>query len=229
MAEKTRETVTKNDAGAVPAGAIQAAAAPDLTISFDLPADYELIQDHRPMYTPAEIRDFAGGKFVPISGIMLGTMMLNPADSNIDEEKSPEEQMFASIVMRLNRPCLLRDNDKQIKAFPAGTECIIYGADLRSLHGAADDPKYAHEVCLVPDKQIPIGGGRRMWTYKKLVNPRKRDRAAENLYLTFKTGPSVAEKLLADRQAVAAMNAAGVPFDEDKTDKNLLPAANGRR
>jgi hypothetical protein len=123
------------------------------------------VQDHRPMYMPKDTGMQA------IQGYMLGTVEMNPSAKNLKKDLPLEDQYWIAVVFLLTKTCKLRSPEKDFRDYPPGTQCLVGGADLASLHLRADDPRRCFEVRIKPTTELALGGGFRMMLFDKIVNP----------------------------------------------------------
>lgn len=145
-----------------------------------LPADFVEIKDSRLLYKPEEC-----GKH-PVRGIMLGTMQMNPAKGNENENNKE----WTALVVKLTAPCVgVESATGEAKPVAVGEEILVGGYDLNSLYKAANNELDAFEVYLVPTNILAIGGGREMWQYKKMINPKGINRKEHRLFFFGRARP----------------------------------------
>jgi len=135
------------------------------------PEGWVTVVDSRLMYKPEEC-----GK-APVQGIMLGTQEMNPSKENVSENN----KAWTALVVKLTKPSKAVDGNDQVVDVPAGEEIFVHGYDLNSLYAAANHQLDAYEVLLIPDKILALGGGHKMWQFKKAVNPKAYNRKENGL------------------------------------------------
>src|SRR5277367_2428104 len=124
----------------------------------DPTASWITLQDHRPLWLADEMvqhcicdaahrADAAVGKRAhtvgcpsQVQGILLGTMEMNPSEKNVKDNKPIEDQFWIAVVVQLTAKTKARSAEKDIREFEAGTQIMVGGYDLNSLHGRADHP-----------------------------------------------------------------------------------------
>jgi hypothetical protein len=161
------------------------------------------IHDHRPMYMPKD----SGMK--TIRGYMLGTKEMNPSNKNVKENVPIEDQYWIAIVFLSTVATTLRSPEGDFREYPAGTQCLVGGADLASLYQRADDLVRCYEVEIKPGKELALGGGRRMMLFSKRVNPTSVLRKGSGGAFEFLEGRAYEKLLEAQTTAAAEGNGAG--------------------
>jgi len=120
---------------------------------------------------------------MPVRGIILGTSEFNPSATNA---KDGNGKPWTGLVLKLTKACKGVRNRTVVDCH-VGEEIIVGGYDMADLYRAANHPTKAFEVKLTPKEILALGGGRKMWLYEKLVNPKGHDRAEEKLFFFART------------------------------------------
>ena len=170
--EEAKQAAPKNDK----AGAKNGGKDPDI-VDFDALSGTEVFTD-RPTYKPEKC------KAAPLVGYVLDEL-------NLPKRKG-EAGTWGVFVFLLTRGTLVVDREDNVVKAKAGQEIMIpKNVKLAFLSKWARNPDVITEVAIQPETEVPLPGGKSMWTFRQKVISEKARPAAYRLASPNAVAPEI--------------------------------------
>jgi hypothetical protein len=118
--------------------------------------------------------------------------------ARVELPEGPNGEPWHAYIIRCTQPTLGVDREDQVLEVPTGQEILLPETfRLADLRKAAENLAIAWEVWIKPKGQVPLGQGKKMWTYRVFVNPKSAKRTADQAFFlgSHTTGAGAAPQL----------------------------------